>query len=118
MDDLSLSNKTIRGLHAMLRQCLEQAVPERLIPYNPANGCLLPKKETADHPSRENPRLLKSGRGMGRTADVLSGTQHGAAARGTGGAAVERPELSDENADCMSASCFDDCCSWPTAQSF
>ena len=44
MDDLSLSNKTIRGLHAMLRQCLEQAVPERLIPYNPANGCLLPKK--------------------------------------------------------------------------
>ena len=85
----------------MLRQCLEQAVPERLIPYNPANGCLLPKKETADHPSRENPRLLKSGRGMGRPADVLSGTQHGAAARGTGGAAVERPELSDENADCI-----------------
>ena len=23
MDDLSLSNKTIRGLHTMLRQCLE-----------------------------------------------------------------------------------------------
>ena len=33
MDDLSLSNKTIRGLHTMLRQCLEQAVTERLIPY-------------------------------------------------------------------------------------
>ena len=45
MDDLSLSNKTIRGLHTMLRQCLEQAVMERLIPYNPANGCRLPKKE-------------------------------------------------------------------------
>ena len=45
MDDLSLSNKTIRGLHTMLRQCLEQAVTERLIPYNPANGCRLPKKE-------------------------------------------------------------------------
>ena len=44
-DDLSLSNKTIRGLHTMLRQCLEQAVTERLIPYNPANGCRLPKKE-------------------------------------------------------------------------
>ena len=29
----------------MLRQCLEQAVTERLIPYNPANGCRLPKKE-------------------------------------------------------------------------
>ena len=45
MDDLSLSNKTIRGLHTMLWQCLEQAVTERLIPYNPANGCRLPKKE-------------------------------------------------------------------------
>ena len=45
MGDLSLSNKTIRGLHTMLRQCLEQAVTERLIPYNPANGCRLPKKE-------------------------------------------------------------------------
>ena len=45
MDNLSLSNKTIRGLHTMLRQCLEQAVTERLIPYNPANGCRLPKKE-------------------------------------------------------------------------
>ena len=45
MDDLSLSNKTIRGLHTTLRQCLEQAVTERLIPYNPANGCRLPKKE-------------------------------------------------------------------------
>ena len=45
MDDLSISNKTIRGLHTMLWQCLEQAVTERLIPYNPANGCRLPKKE-------------------------------------------------------------------------
>ena len=45
MDDLSLSNRTIRGLHTMLRQCLEQAVTERLIPHNPANGCRLPKKE-------------------------------------------------------------------------
>ena len=45
MTDLSLSSKTIRGLHAMLRQCLEQAVQERLIPYNPAVGCKLPPKE-------------------------------------------------------------------------
>ena len=45
MKDLSLSNKTIRGLHAMLRQCLEQAVTERLIPCNPAAGCKLPPKE-------------------------------------------------------------------------
>ena len=45
MKDLGLSNKTIRGLHAMLRQCLEQAVTERLIPYNPAANCKLPPKE-------------------------------------------------------------------------
>ncbi len=44
MENLSLSNKTIRGLHAMLRQCLDQAVQERLIPYNPAAGCKLPPK--------------------------------------------------------------------------
>ena len=29
----------------MTRQCLEQAVRERLIPYNPAVGCRLPPKE-------------------------------------------------------------------------
>ena len=45
MENLGLSNKTIRGLHAMLRQCLEQAVQERLIPYNPAANCKLPPKE-------------------------------------------------------------------------
>lgn len=45
MTDLSLSGKTIRGLHALIRQCLEQAVQERLIPYNPAMGCKLPPKE-------------------------------------------------------------------------
>ncbi len=45
MEDLHLSNKTIRGLHAVLRQCLEQAVTERLISYNPAANCKLPPKE-------------------------------------------------------------------------
>ncbi len=45
MEDLHLSNKTIRGLHAVLRQCLEQAVTERLIPYNHAANCKLPPKE-------------------------------------------------------------------------
>lgn len=45
MENLGLSNKTIRGLHTMLRQCLEQAVTERLIPYNPAANCKLPPKE-------------------------------------------------------------------------
>ena len=45
MEDLRLSNKTVRSLHALLRQCLEQAVTERLIPYNPAANCKLPPKE-------------------------------------------------------------------------
>ena len=45
MADKSLSARTVRGLHAMLRQCLDQAVQERLIPYNPAIGCRLPPKE-------------------------------------------------------------------------
>ena len=45
MKDRSLSARTVRGLHAMLHLCLEQAVQERLIPYDPANGCRLPPKE-------------------------------------------------------------------------
>ena len=45
MDDLSLSNKTIRGLHTMLRQCLEQAVTERLIPYNPQTAAVCRKRK-------------------------------------------------------------------------
>ena len=45
MKDRSLSVRTVRGLHAMLHLCLDQAVRERLIPYNPAAGCRLPPKE-------------------------------------------------------------------------
>ncbi len=45
MEVSGLSNKTIRSLHAMLRQCLDQAVMERLIPSNPAANCKLPPKE-------------------------------------------------------------------------
>ena len=45
MEISGLSNKTVRSLHAMLRQCLDQAVMERLIPYNPAANCKLPPKE-------------------------------------------------------------------------
>ncbi len=52
MEDRSLSVRTVRWLHAMLRQCLEQAVRERLIPYNPANSCRLPPKE------RHEPHIL------------------------------------------------------------
>ena len=104
MGDLSLaSNKTIRGLHTMLRQCLEQAVTEQSeIPCNPANGCRLPKKEKKKMPeltrAGEDSGLPESGGGMGRPADVLSGTEYRLAARGAGGAAVERPQLADEDA--------------------
>ena len=45
MEDKTLSARTVRGLHAMLRTALDQAVKERLIPYNPALGCRLPPKE-------------------------------------------------------------------------
>lgn len=45
MEVSGLSNKTVSSLHAMLRQCLDQAVMERLIPYNPVANCKLPPKE-------------------------------------------------------------------------
>jgi len=43
--DLSLSNRTIRGLHMLLHNCLEQAVRERLISVNPTDNCRIPPKE-------------------------------------------------------------------------
>lgn len=45
MKDKSLSARTVRGLHAMIRTALDQAVKERIIPFNPAIGCRLPPKE-------------------------------------------------------------------------
>ena len=35
----------VRGVHTLLRNCLEQAVAERLILANPAQGCKLPQLE-------------------------------------------------------------------------
>ena len=40
-----LSVRTVRNTHSLLRQCLEQAVHERLVPFNPANGCKVPPGE-------------------------------------------------------------------------
>jgi Site-specific recombinase XerD len=45
MTDFSLSNRTVRGLHMLLHNCLEQAVRERLIPVNPTDNCRIPPKE-------------------------------------------------------------------------
>jgi len=45
---LSLSSGTIRSIHSLLRQCLEQAVRERHIPYNPVDACKLPPREQTE----------------------------------------------------------------------
>ena len=40
-----LSVTYIRGLHTMLRGCLDRAVKERLIPYNPCDDVIVPKAQ-------------------------------------------------------------------------
>ena len=43
--DKSLSPRVVRGVHTLLHNCLEQAVAERLLLTNPAQGCKLPQLE-------------------------------------------------------------------------
>ena len=43
LKDKSLSPRVVRGVHTLLSNCLDQAVTERLILVNPAQGCKLPK---------------------------------------------------------------------------
>nr|WP_305117266.1 site-specific integrase [Acutalibacter muris] len=45
LKDKGLSNRFIHGIHGVLRSALDQAVKERLITSNPAEGCKLPKIE-------------------------------------------------------------------------
>ena len=45
LKDKSLSPRVVRGVHTLLRNCLEQAVAERLLLTNPAQGCKLPQLE-------------------------------------------------------------------------
>lgn len=45
LKDKGLSNRFIHGIHGVLRSALVQAVKERLITSNPADGCKLPKIE-------------------------------------------------------------------------
>ena len=45
LKDKSLSPRVVRGVHTLLHNCLEQAVAERLILANPAQGCKLPQLE-------------------------------------------------------------------------
>jgi len=44
MPSTGLSSSTIRSVHSLLRQCLEQAVCEGIIPHNPVANCRLPPK--------------------------------------------------------------------------
>ena len=48
LKDKSLSPRVVRGVHTLLHNCLEQAVAERLILSNPAQGCKLPQLEKKD----------------------------------------------------------------------
>ncbi len=45
LKDKGLSTRVVRGIHTLLNNCLEQAVAERLILANPAQGCKLPQLE-------------------------------------------------------------------------
>ena len=45
LKDASLSPRVVRGVHTLLHNCLEQAVAERLLLANPAQGCKLPQLE-------------------------------------------------------------------------
>ena len=43
--DFSLANSTVRRIHMVLNSCLQQAVKERIISYNPCESCRVPKLE-------------------------------------------------------------------------
>ncbi len=49
-----LSSATVRGIHMMLHNALDQAVKERLILRNPAEDCIIPKLE------KQEMKILKS----------------------------------------------------------
>ena len=43
--DFSLGSRVIHCVHALMHQCLEQAVKERRIPYNPVDACKPPPNQ-------------------------------------------------------------------------
>ena len=82
--DLGLSNHTVRSIHMLLRQCLEQAVKERRIPYNPVEGCKPPplsKNEMKVMPSEKIGQYLKVAEQYGMLAmfflELSSGLRRG-----------------------------------------
>ena len=62
--DKSLSPRVVRGVHTLLHNCLEQAVAERLILANPAQGCKLPPvaRRDPDSTRRETHHVPSCGR--------------------------------------------------------
>mgnify|MGYP001335284187 CR=1 FL=1 len=40
-----LSNASVRGVHRMLHSCLDRAVKEHLIAFNPTETCKIPKRQ-------------------------------------------------------------------------
>ena len=54
-----LSPTTVRSLHRVLRQALEKAVEERLIPRNPTDGVTVPKGETREMQVLDDDELEK-----------------------------------------------------------
>ena len=76
------------GRHTLLHNCLEQAVAERLILTNPAQGCKLPqleKKEMKILPQEKIGCTLRKRKREWASGSLLSGTDHRPAERGTAG---------------------------------
>lgn len=44
----TLSNRSVRGIHMVLHNALEQAIKERLISQNPCDGCRIPPKDKTE----------------------------------------------------------------------
>lgn len=71
--DGGLSPKTLRNLRNMLHLALEQAVRERILPYNPIDGVRLPrdhKKEMRVLSLSEQNRLIWAGQGHAGTGGL------------------------------------------------
>ena len=101
LKDKSLSPRVVRGVHTLLHNCLEQAVAERLLLTNPAQGCKLPqleKKRNENSAAREN-RDVPCGSGTpGPPRGLLSGTDHRPAEGRTAGPPMVRPGSGYRNA--------------------
>lgn len=48
MTDFTLPNSFVRRTHMVLHSCLQQAVKERILPFNPCDSCRIPKKDKTE----------------------------------------------------------------------